>query len=105
MKLARLLQLSLLCAAGNASAANIYWISDNLNAQTATVGTGPYADDSVVALLTAAGHTVTRYNPPDAGAFPAGDVALMNAGTLSSLVAPLRVGRSIPLRKPCRGTR
>jgi hypothetical protein len=82
MKLTRLLQLSLLCAAGKASAASIYWVSDNLNAQTTTVGAGPYADDGIVALLTGAGHTVTRFNPPDSGAVLASDIALMNAADL-----------------------
>jgi hypothetical protein len=89
MKLTRLLQISLLFAAGKASAASIYWISDQFNAQTATVGAGPYADDGIVALLTGAGHTVTRYNPPDSGAVPAGDIALMNAADL------VIIGRSI----------
>ncbi|HWB05453.1 MAG TPA: PEP-CTERM sorting domain-containing protein [Verrucomicrobiales bacterium] len=89
MKLTRLLQLSLLCAAGKASAASIYWVSDQFNAQTATVGAGPYSDDGIVALLTGAGHTVTRFNPPDAGAITAGDVAAMNAADL------VIIGRSI----------
>ena len=83
MKLHPLLSLTVLfLAAGNTRAANIYWVSDNLNAQTTTVGAGPYADDGVVALLTGAGHTVTRFNPPDAGAIAAGDIALMNAADL-----------------------
>src|SRR5688572_110097 len=81
MKLTRVLPLSLVFAA-HAGAANIYWVSDQLNAQTATVGAGPYADDGIVALLTGAGHTVTRFNPPDAGAIAAGDIAAMNAADL-----------------------
>jgi MYXO-CTERM domain-containing protein len=82
MKLSSLLSLTVLLTAGDTRAANIYWVSDNLNAQTTTVGAGPYADDGVVALLTGAGHTVTRFNPPDAGAIAAGDIALMNAADL-----------------------
>lgn len=89
MKFTRLLQISLLFAAGNVPAASIYWVSDQFNAQTATVGGGPYPDDGIVALLTGAGHTVTRFNPPDAGAITAGDVAAMNAADL------VIIGRSI----------
>jgi hypothetical protein len=82
MKLTRLLPLSLLLFTASAPAASIFWVSDQLNAQTATVGAGPYADDGIVALLTGAGHTVTRFNPPDAGAIAAGDIANMNAADL-----------------------
>jgi hypothetical protein len=57
-------------------AGNIVWVSDQLLVNSAasdndggtegtfSAGAGPYPDEGFLALLTAAGHTVTRYNPP-----------------------------------------
>lgn len=65
-------------------AANIVWVSDLVEANTATGNDpdGPYPDQGYIALLTAAGHTVTRYNPPDAGAISGTDIAMLNASSL-----------------------
>jgi hypothetical protein len=59
-------------------------VSDLYEANTGTANDpdGPYPDQGFVDLLTGAGHTVTRYNPPDAGALPAADIANLNAADL-----------------------
>ncbi len=71
-------------------AANIVWVSDQLvgtgasdNNQspngTFTGGTGPYCDQGFINILTAAGHTVTRFNPADTpNVLSSTDVATMN---------------------------
>jgi hypothetical protein len=75
--------------ASSVHAASIVWVSDQLvgtgasdNNQspngTFTGGAGPYSDQGFINLLTAAGHTVTRFNPADASTLSAGDVATMN---------------------------
>lgn len=92
MKKCRLSLLALLCSTGLASALNIAWVGDQFvrtgTADTSDAngtpngtfggGSGPYSDDSFVSLLSGAGHTVTRYNPPDNVALSAGDVASLN---------------------------
>jgi MYXO-CTERM domain-containing protein len=73
-------------------AINIAWVSDqfvqNGGADTSDVnltpngffgsGAGPYADEGFLTVLAGAGHTVTRYNPPDNTVVPAGDVTMLN---------------------------
>ena len=74
-----------------APAGNIVWVSDQFVVNTAAsdneggaegrfgVGTGPYADDGLVALLRAAGHTLTHYNPPASPAVLSdADIAQLN---------------------------
>jgi hypothetical protein len=68
-----------------ANGLSIVWVSDLLTNAT----TGRLPDENLVDLLKVNGHAVTRYNPPDAGAIPPADVALLNAADLVIL------GRSI----------
>lgn len=68
-----------------ATGLSIVWVSDLLTNAT----TGRLPDENLVDLLKVHGHAVTRYNPPDAGAIPPADVALLNAADLVIL------GRSI----------
>jgi len=84
--------LSLICSTGLASAINIVWVSDQFVQGTGTSdnngtlpngafggGTGPYPDQGFLDLLTNAGHSVTRYNPPDSGnPLSAADVSALN---------------------------
>jgi hypothetical protein len=82
--------LTLLGAVSVSSAASIVWVSDqfvgaagsdNVTSPngTFTGGVGPYADQGFINMLTAAGHTVTRFNPADTpNVLSAGDVATMN---------------------------
>ena len=104
MKLIQPLLISLAITACSASAASIVWVSDQLvgtggsdNNQspngTFTGGAGPYADQAILNLLAANGHTVTRYNPADsANVMSAADVATMNTFDLVILGRSLGSG-------------
>jgi len=85
MKTIRTLLVLFACLAPALHAANIVWVSDQIVNST----TGALPDQAFVDLLAAQGHTVTRYNPPDAGALPAADVTMLNGTDLVVL------GRSI----------
>lgn len=73
-----------------AEAANLVWVSDQLPIGTGasdndggaegvfTSGAGPYPDQGFVNLLTAAGHTVTRFNPSGSAPLSAANVAALN---------------------------
>jgi hypothetical protein len=80
--------------------ASIIWVSDQLPIGSGTSdntaatgifgsGAGPYPDQGIVNLLTAAGHTVTRFNPSDANPLSATDLTTLNAANL------VIIGRSI----------
>lgn len=100
---ATLWRLSLLLwATIPAQAGTICWVSDQLpvNSGTSdnnggtvgrfTSGTGPYADEGFISLLTGAGHTVTRYNPPDTPTVLSNaDVAQLNTFDLVVLTRAL----------------
>lgn len=84
-----------------ANAANIVWVSDQLPIGSGTSdndggtngvfgsGNGPYPDQGFITLLTGAGHTVSRFNPPNNTPLSAGDVAALNTYDL------VIIGRSI----------
>jgi hypothetical protein len=95
--------------AASANALNIVWVSDQFvrtgsadtsdnnatpNGVFGNTGTavGPYADEGFLTLLTGAGHTVTRYNPPDNTVVPAGDVTTLNTYDLVILGRSLGSG-------------
>lgn len=95
--------VGLVASVATSSAINIAWVSDQF-VQTGAAdtsdttstpngvfggGTGPYADQGFISLLTTAGHTVTRYNPPDNIALSATDVAQLNTFDL------VIIGRSL----------
>ena len=82
-------------------AASIVWVSDQLPIGSGTTdndggaegvfttGAGPYPDQGFVNLLTAAGHTVTRFNPSGSAPLSAANVAALNTHDL------IIIGRSI----------
>jgi hypothetical protein len=64
-------------------AANIVWVSDLYEANTATApSAGPFPDEGYVTLLSGAGHTVTRFNPDNTLALTPAEVAQLNAADL-----------------------
>lgn len=102
MKIPPLLASLLIVSAATAPAGTILWVSDLIPiGSTASdndggavgsfgPGTGPYADEGFVSLLSSAGHTVTRFNPPaGAATLSATEVAALNSYDLIIL------GRSI----------
>lgn len=104
MKIVNSLMSLAVCLGFTASAfsASIVWVSEMYPTGTATsdktsategvfgAGTGPYPDQGMVNLLTAAGHTVTRFNPADTVALTAGNISQLNTHDL------IIIGRSIP---------
>ncbi len=87
------------------AAPRIVWVSDLLPVNSGTSdnsggsvgvfgpGTGPYADEEFLTLLTTAGYEVDRYNPPDGGApVPDDEVALLNGYDLIILARALNSG-------------
>jgi len=93
MKHVLALALSLVLSASS-SALNITWISDQLPIGSGTsdndggavgvfsAGAGPYPDAGVIALLSGAGYTVTRFNPSNTNPLSASEVATLNASDL-----------------------
>ncbi|MBN2507230.1 MAG: hypothetical protein JXQ71_11095 [Verrucomicrobia bacterium] len=79
--LRRLASILILCIIGSTAhatpALSILWVSDNGASGFSGPAAGSY-DDAFVTLLQNAGHTVSRYNPPDSGQLPPADITQIN---------------------------
>lgn len=79
--------LGILIACPRAEAGLIYWVGDNGPEGAAGAGMfsdpqpGP-ADHGFIELLQAAGHHMIRYNPPNSGPLPQGDIDQLNTADL-----------------------
>ena len=93
------------CLIASLTAGNIVWVSDQLPKGSGTSdndggalgkftsGPGPYPDEAFLTLLAAAGHTVTRYNPPGSpNVVSDADVAQLNSFDLVVLTRSLGSG-------------